>query len=136
MANALYPIYKQNLGAELHNMTVDDIRATLHDLGDVANSAARAFYNDCSSGTVAISSALTSPTFTLGVFDTADFSWTAVSGDQAEAVQLVNYNGAGAATDAARMLIGFWDTGITGMPITPNGGNINVTIHASGWFAL
>jgi hypothetical protein len=25
---------------------------------------------------------------------------------------------------------------MTGMPVTPNSGNINVTVHASGWFAL
>jgi hypothetical protein len=30
----------------------------------------------------------------------------------------------------------FYDTGLTGMPVTPNGGNINVTVNASGWFAL
>ena len=39
-------------------------------------------------------------------------------------------------TPTADLLIAFYDTGMTGMPVTPNGGNINVTVHASGWFAL
>jgi hypothetical protein len=37
-----------------------------------------------------------------------------------------------AATDA---LIAFIDTG-TGLPVTPNGGDITVTVNASGWFTL
>jgi hypothetical protein len=29
-------------------------------------------------------------------------------------------------------LFAFFDTGVTGFPVTPNGGNINITWHASG----
>jgi hypothetical protein len=39
-------------------------------------------------------------------------------------------------SDAARGLICFFDTGVSGLPITPNGGNINVTVNASGVFTL
>jgi cyanophycinase-like exopeptidase len=65
-----------------------------------------------------------------GVFDTADFVWSSVSGDQSEAVILWDD------TQTNDRLIAFYDTGITGMPVTPNGGNINVTVNASGWFSL
>lgn len=41
------------------------------------------------------------------------------------------YNG-NVATDA---LIAYIDSG-TGLPVTPNGGDINVTVNASGWFTL
>lgn len=82
---------------------------------------------------VAESSALTSPTIVDGVFDTADFTWTAVTGDVSEAIILWDDT---TTTPTADLLIAFYDTGMTGMPVTPNGGNINVTVHASGWFAL
>jgi hypothetical protein len=79
---------------------------------------------------------LTSPTGTNGTFDTDDFTWSTVTGDQSEDIILYNHDGNGAGADNARQLIAFYDTGITGMPVTPNGGNINVTVNASGWFSL
>lgn len=119
-------------------MTVDSIRAILGDAADyTVNLATHDFLDDVPSGArVAVSGGLGGATFTDGVFDTNDFSWTAVTGDQSEQVILYNHDGAGAGADAARQLIEFLDTGITGMPVTPNGGDINVTINASGWFAL
>ena len=53
-----------------------------------------------------------------------------MSGDVSEAILLWND---GHASDG---LIAIYDTGVTGFPVTPNGGNINVTVHGSGWFAL
>ena len=44
--------------------------------------------------------------------------------------------GTGVVIDSARRLIAFYDTGVTGLPVTPNGGTINCTIHSSGWWAL
>ena len=61
---------------------------------------------------------------------TNDFTWSTVSGDQSEAIILWDD------TITNDRLIAFYDTGITGMPVTPNGGNINVTVNASGWFSL
>ena len=137
MANVLYPSFKQQLGEEKHNMTADAFRAILVDAADYTYSAAHDFLDDVTAGArVAVSATLTSPTFTLGVFDTADFVWTAVTGDQSENVILYNHDGNGAASDAARQLAAFYDTGMTGMPVTPNGGNINGTVNASGWFNL
>lgn len=137
MANAAYPPFLQALGAETHNMTVDSIRAILVDAADYTYSAAHNFLDDVVAGArVAVSGGLGSPTFTSGVFDTADFTWTAVTGDPSENIILYNHDGAGAGTDAARQLVIFYDTGMTGMPVTPNGGDINVTVHASGWFGL
>lgn len=82
---------------------------------------------------VAVSPQLTSPTIVDGVFDTADFVWTAVTGDVSENIILWNDT---PTTPTADPLLAFYDTGMTGMPVTPNTGNINVTVHASGWFAL
>lgn len=138
MANVLYPAFKEALLiSESHDLNADSIRAVLVDSADYTYSSAHDFFDDVGgSARVATSSGLGSPTGTGGTFDTADFSWTSVTGDQSEAIVLYNHDGNGAGSDAARQLIAFYDTTITGMPVTPNGGDINVTVNASGWFSL
>ena len=136
MANALYDTFKEGiLGNTAFDLDTDVIKATLIDSADYTFSAAHDEYSgggtDVAAGAkVAESGALTSPTVVNGVFDTADFTWTAVSGDQSEAIILWDD------TLTNDRLIAFYDTGMTGMPVTPNGGNINVTVNGSGWFAL
>lgn len=137
MANALYNPYKEQLlsNATAIDMDGDTIKASLIDAADYTFSAAHDEYSgggtDVASGAkVAESSALGSPTCTNGTFDTADFTWSTVSGDQSEDIILWDD------TVTNDRLIAFYDTGITGMPVTPNGGNINVTVNASGWFSL
>ena len=136
MANALYPKFKQALLNKEHDLDTDIIKATLIDSADYTYGAAHTTYADATVpavSKVAVSSQLTSPTIVDGVFDTADFSWTSVSGDVSEAIIVWNDS---PTTPTADPLIAFYDTGMTGMPVTPNGGNINVTVNASGWFAL
>ncbi len=135
MANAAYNRFLQGLLAKEHDMDSDDIKATLIDSADYTFSASHTSYaTDVGSGAkVAASAALGSPTLTNGVFDTADFTWTAVSGDQSEAVILWNDT---PSTPVADPLCVFFDTDLTGMPVTPSGGDINFTVHSSGWFAL
>lgn len=137
MANALYNPFKQQLldNATALDLDGDVIKASLIDSADYTFSAAHDEYSGGSrdvalAAIVAESSALGSPTCTSGVFDTADFSWSTVSGDQSEAVILWDD------TVTNDRLIAFYDTGMTGMPVTPSGGNINFTVNASGWFAL
>lgn len=135
MANALYPKYKQQLLNKEHDMDTDIIKATLVDSGAYTYGAGHTTYaTDVPAGAkIAVSPQLTTPTITDGVFDTADFTWTAVTGAQSEAIIIWNDS---PTTPTADPLCAFYDTGMTGMPVTPNGGNINVTVHASGWFAL
>jgi hypothetical protein len=137
VSNALYTPFKEQLlsNATAIDMDGDTIKATLIDSADYTFSAAHDEYSggstDVASGAkVAESSALGSPTCTSGVFDTADFTWSSVTGDQSEAIILWDD------TVTNDRLVAFYDTGITGMPVTPNGGNINVTVNASGWFSL
>lgn len=137
MANAHFNPYKQQLldNTTALDMDGDNIQACLIDSADYTFSAA---HDELTGGSrdvplvaiVAQSATLTSPTCTNGTFDTADFTWTSVSGDQSEAIILADI------TVTNGRLIIFYDTSITGMPVTPNGGNINVTVNASGWFAL
>lgn len=137
MANALYNPYKEQLlsNATAIDMDGDTIKASLIDAADYTFSAAHDEYSGASRDVAAVaivaeSAALGSPTCTNGTFDTADFTWTSVTGDQSEDVILWDD------TVTNDRLVAFYDTGITGMPVTPNGGNINVTVNASGWFSL
>lgn len=134
-ANALYNTYKEGLLNKLFDMDTDVIKASLIDSADYTYSAAHDEYSGGArdvplAAIVAESSALTSPTIVNGVFDTADFTWTSVTGDQSEAIIVWDD------TLTNDRLVAFYDTGMTGMPVTPSGGNINVTVHASGWFSL
>lgn len=135
MANAKYTSFTQRLLNKEIDMDTDVIKATLIDSADYTFSAAHDEYSGGSTDVptaakVAESAALTSPTIAAGVFDTADFSWSTVTGDQSEAIILWDDT----ITNDAPCV--FYDTGMTGMPVTPNGGNINVTVNASGWFTL
>lgn len=137
MANALYNPFKQQLldNSTALDLDADTIKAGLIDSADYTFSAAHDEYAGGSRDValvaiVAESGALGSLTCTNGTFDTADFTWTAVTGDVSEAVILHDD------TATNGRLIAFYDTSMTGMPVTPNGGNINFTVHASGWFAL
>lgn len=136
MANTAYNTFLQSLlGDKNFDLNSDVIKASLIDSADYTFSAAHDEYSGGArdvalAAIVAESAALGSPTITNGVFDSADFSWTAVAGDQSEAIILWDD------TLANDRLIMFFDTGMTGMPVTPNGGDINVSVHGSGWFAL
>jgi len=55
-----------------------------------------------------------------------------VTGNTVEA--LVIYVDTGSA--ATSPLVAYIDTSVTGLPVTPNGGDITVTWNASGIFAL
>ncbi len=136
MANALYDTFKEGiLGNLAFDLDTDTISAILVDSADYTFSAAHNFATGGSrdisaAATVAAPVTLTSPTVVNGVFDTADYTWSAVSGDVSEAIVIYD----GTLTDG--QLIAFYDTGMTGMPVTPNGGDINVTVNGSGWFAI
>ncbi|MEO8481089.1 MAG: hypothetical protein ABI634_02695 [Acidobacteriota bacterium] len=134
MANALYNTFKEGLLDKLFDLNSDTIKASLIDSADYTFSAAHDEYSGGSRDValvaiVAESAALGSPTITNGVFDSADFAWSTVSGDQSEAIILWDD------TITNDRLIAFYDTGITGMPVTPSGGNINVTV-GTNWFSL
>lgn len=133
MANSFYPKFKQQLCNKQHDLDTDGIRALLLASTVYTYDAAHDFLDDIPSY-VSMSPDLTSPTIALGVFDTADFSWLAVTGVAVDQIALVNYGMGG--SNAARGLIAFYDASITGLPLTPNGGDVNAAVHSSGWFAL
>lgn len=131
MASVLYNSFKALLLTGGINLASDNIKVALIDTNDVAFNAAHDFLNDISSAVEETSGNLANKTTTNGVFDADDITFTAASGDPSEA--LVLYKDTGVASTSP--LICFIDTG-TGLPVTLNGGNVNVAWNASGIFAL
>ncbi len=64
----------------------------------------------------------------VGTFDAANVTYSAVTGDAADFLTLYQFN----ATPANATLIVTWDSATTGLPVTPNGGDITVTWAAGG----
>jgi hypothetical protein len=108
----------------------DAIHVDLIDLADYTVSLTGDEFRSAIAGAarVATFGPLAGKTLTLGVLDAADFVFTAVTGDQAEA--LVYWKNTGA--DASSPLLVFVDTAVSGLPVTPNSGDINVIHNAAG----
>ena len=134
MANALYPKWKEQLLQFTANNDLDGqtVKVALVDTGTYTYSSAHQFYSSVSSAVIGTPQTIGSKTYTDGVFDGADVTFTAVTGNSVEA--LVIYIDTGSA--ATSPLIAYIDTSVTGLPVTPNGGDISITWNASGIFAL
>ena len=123
MANALYGLAKQKFLEGSIDFITDTINCVLVDLNDYTpNLATDEFLSDIPAiGRLAIAT-LAGKDVSLGVFDANNVTFSAVAGDESEA--LVVYKNTG--VDATSALIAFIDTA-TGLPITPSGGDIVVT---------
>lgn len=133
MANALYPKWKQALLEFTANNDLDGqtVKVALVTAG-YTYSGANQYYSSVSASVVGTPQTLNSKTFTDGVFDADDVTFLSVSGSQV--VALVIYIDTGNA--ATSPLVAFIDTGVTNLPVTPNGGDITITWNATGIFAL
>jgi hypothetical protein len=134
MANAIYPKYKEViLGAATNtNLLTGTVKVALVDTGTYTYNSADQFLTSLT-GVVGTAQTIgATKSVTNGVFDGADVTYTAVTGNSVEA--LVIYVDTG--TAATSPLVAYIDTGVTGLPVSPNGGNISVTWNASGIFAL
>ena len=145
MANAIYPLWKQELlkGNTLSALNSAEgatgVFAALVDTGTYTFSRTHQFYSSLT-GIVGTDQEILTKTQVAdtsgsngAVFDGADLTFTAVTGATVEAIVLYRKN-AGAST--TWQLIAYLDTGVTGLPVTPNGGNITVTWNASGILGL
>lgn len=143
MANSLFLAYKQEqLGdaAGPGHGAVDwelatTIKATLHDSADTTvNVNTHADIADILAAGRVATVALTSRTVVASsntlTIDAADATFTSVTGDQAE--QIIIWNDSG--VESTSLLIVFFDTFTSGMPVTPNGGSIDLVFNASGIF--
>lgn len=137
MANAIYPKYKEALLNNSANSAITGSGTTglyvaLVDTGTYTYSASHEFYSSLS-GVVGTDQEITTPTLTGGVVDGGDVTFSAVSGNSVEALVIYRKN---AGANTTWRLVAYIDTGQTGLPVTPNGGNITITWNASGIFAL
>lgn len=121
MANALYDKGREGFLDGNIDWDTHDIRAILIDeADDTIDLAADDNLDDRAAGSrVAVSSAMGSKTVTNGVADAGDVTWSAVSGDPSESIDLYKHTG----TESTSRLICNIDTA-TGLPVTPNGGDI------------
>ena len=124
MANALFDKARQRFLEGQFNWNTDTIKAVLVDTGTyTVNLSAHEFLSDIGTGArISTSGAFTGKTTTGGAADANDVTFTSVTGASIEAIVLYKDTG----TDATSPLIAFIDTA-TGLPITPNGGDIIVT---------
>jgi hypothetical protein len=134
MANALYDKGREGFLAGDLDWNTHEFRVILVDAADyVVALATHQFLSDVpAAARVATSVALGTVTVTAGVADAADITFTAVTGDPSEALIIYQHAltvGGTALAETAARLVAYIDTA-TGLPVTPNGGDITVTWDA------
>lgn len=139
MANAVYPEYKEFLLSASANVSLNVDTSTdgpfcaLIDTGVYTYNAAHDFYDDVVAGNVGTEQRITGPTVANGTFDGSDLTYTSVSGASVEALVIYRHN---SGANTTWKVVVYLDTSVTGLPVTPNGGNITVTWNASGIFTI
>jgi hypothetical protein len=142
MANAVYPLWKQALMHADTNVnldtdtTVDGVFCALV-TATYVYSAAHQFYTSITgrAGTDQRITGGSGITITNGTFaNNGLLTYNAVATGPA-IVALILYRSNSLANTNWRLVL-FEDTGVTGLPVTPNGGNITITWNASGIFTL
>lgn len=124
MANALYDKGREGFLTKQISWTADTVKAVLLDAASyTANLATHDFLDDVPAGArVGTPQTLGSKTATDGIADAADITFPTVAAGPALEYILV-YQDTG--VEATSRLIGLVDTA-TGLPVTPNGQDINV----------
>ncbi|MCO4274262.1 hypothetical protein NG701_07445 [Pseudarthrobacter sp. HLT3-5] len=134
MANSLFDKAREGFLSGQILWNSDNIKAVLVDTGLYTPSlSTNQYLSDIAAGArVATSTNLAGKTIANGVADAADVTFPAVTGASVEAIVL--YKDTGTATTSR--LICYIDSGVGGIPITPNGGDIATAWNASGIFKL
>lgn len=137
MANAIHPKYKQALLDGDANIDINDgtVKTILIDTGTYTYTTwlnSSQFYSDVSGQVGGTSQTINNTTVTNGLFDGDDVTFSSVTGNSAEAILIYIDTG----TPSTSRLVAWLDTGVTGLPVTPNGGNISIQWNASGIFQL
>lgn len=115
------------------NDTTDGIYCALVDAGTYTFSIDHAFYSSLS-GIGGTPVRIANQTVTNGVIDGDNITFTAVAGTVTYEALVIYRHNSGANTTWP--LVCYIDTGVTGLPVTSNGGDITVTWNASGIAAL
>ena len=141
MANVLFNLAKQKFlapgtlgttSATAIDLLDDDIKVVLVDAVYSFDAADEFLDSILIANRIATSANLSTKTVSAaGVFDADDVTFSAVSG--ADVTQVIIYKDTG--TPATSSLIVYYDT-MTGLPVTPNGGDITISWNAGGIFNL
>lgn len=136
MANAIYNKYleaaiQNTANSSMAGSGTTGVYAALVDTGTYTFSQTHEFFSSVVAGQVGTEVELGTKTFTAGLFDAANSVFASVSGSTAEAIVIFIKN---AGANTTWRLVGYIDTGVTGLPVTPNSGDINVTWNVSGIF--
>lgn len=122
MANALYGKGKEKLLTAAINLSSDTIKAAIVSSSYTPNLSTHEFHSDISATVLNTPGTLGTKTVTLGVFDAADITYTAVtSGSTAKAIVIYKDTG----LSGTSPLLAYIDT-ITGFPLATNGGDITI----------
>jgi hypothetical protein len=138
MANAIYPKFKEAIlqaaaNSSLAGSGTTGVYAVLVDTGVYTYSAAHEFYSSVVAGAVGTEQEITTKTFTSGTFNGAAVTVPSVTGATVEAIVIFIKN---AGANTTWRLVEYKDTGVTGLPATPNGGNITISWNDSGIFGI
>ena len=134
MANAFYNKYleaviQHSANSSMAGSGTTGVYAALVDTGTYTFSQSHEFYSSVASAQVGTEVEIGSKTFVAGLFDGADSTFSSVTGNTAEAIVIFIKN---AGANTTWRLVAYIDTGVTGLPVTPNGGNIVISWNASG----
>lgn len=123
MANGLYDSARDAHANGLLSWSADTIKAILVDTAlYTVDLATHNMLDDVPAGArIAISAALTGKTSSAGIVDAENGLFNDVSGATAEGIILFKDTG----VEATSRLWAWWDTA-TGLPLTPNGGNVSL----------
>lgn len=124
MSTFLYDKGRENFLKGAISWNSDAIKVLLGDAADyTVNQSTHEFHSSVTgAGIVATSSNFTTKTTTAGVADADDVTFSTVTGDPSEFLVIFQDTG----VSATSMLIAYIDS-YTGLPVTPNGGNITVS---------
>lgn len=122
MANAIYTKAKEKFLSGSINLTSDTIKAAIIDAQDyTVDTDTHEFKSSVATAAIVAEGTIANVTVTNGEFDGDNVVMSNVTGDQCEAVIIYKDTG----SSATSPLICYIDTA-TGLPITPNGGDITL----------
>ena len=122
MASALYDEGRNAFLKGDVDVLVDTIKIALLLTTYTPDLALHDFWDDVSASQVGSSITLGTKDATDGVFNAADATFPTVTGGEASYICIYKDTG----TPATSALIALLDTDVTGLPVTPNGGDIEV----------
>jgi len=138
MANAVYPKFKEAVLQAAANSALTGtgstgLYAVLVDTGVYTYNSLHQFYTSLS-GSPTVEQEITTVTTTNGIVDGNNVTFPLVpAGATCEAIILFRKN---TGANSTWRLVCYLDSNVSGLPVTPNGGDITINWNAAGIFGL